>query len=246
MAPLLAAPAVAPAADEVRWTEPRRLIWAEEGALATLADGHGVRLAGIELPGLAAGAPAPLADATHAALAELLDGWEVRLGLGAVARDRHDRLIAQLRRADGVWVQGELLRRGLARVRTSPDERALAADMLAVEEEARAARRGIWGDAAYAVLRDDAAAPFIGSFRIVAGRVVSARTAGRYLYLNFGRDRRGEFAVRVRGDDVRALQRDGLDPEALVGRVVRVRGWLLEAGGPLIELSHPEQIEILD
>ncbi|HET6520278.1 MAG TPA: thermonuclease family protein [Geminicoccaceae bacterium] len=237
---------------ELRWSEPVRVapraVAAADGAIA-LADGRTVHLAAVELPALLQPESAS-AERARAALAELLDGAEVRLGLAAAAAipDRYGRLAAQLRRgADGLWVQGELLRRGLARVRTTPDHRALAAGMLALEDEARTAGRGLWADPAYAVRRHDEAAAHVGSFQIVAGRVARVAETRGYIYLNFDdRDRRRDFTVRVRRGDLRALGRDGLDPAALAGRRVRVRGWLLEAGGPLVELSHGEQIEVLE
>jgi micrococcal nuclease len=66
----------------------------------------------------------------------------------------------------------------------------------------------------------------------------------RYVYLNFGADWRADFTVRAqRADLAGALA--GLDLAALAGRMVEVRGVVLEAGGPLIELSHAEQIQVL-
>ena len=37
----------------------------------------------------------------------------------------------------------------------------------------------------------------------------------------------------------------GLAPDSLKGRRIRVRGWLRSRYGPLIEATHPEQIELL-
>jgi hypothetical protein len=50
----------------------------------------------------------------------------------------------------------------------------------------------------------------------------------------------------ARGELVEALARSGIEIERLAGHLVEVRGYLLEAGGPLIELSHPEQIEVIE
>jgi hypothetical protein len=50
----------------------------------------------------------------------------------------------------------------------------------------------------------------------------------------------------VAGKLARSLKKAGLDLEALAGREVEVRGYVLEAGGPLIELSHREQIRVLE
>ena len=52
---------------------------------------------------------------------------------------RHGRLHAHLYLADGTWLQGEMLSRGLARVYTFDDSRSLVPEMLARERAARAA-----------------------------------------------------------------------------------------------------------
>ena len=41
------------------------------------------------------------------------------------------------------------------------------------------------------------------------------------------------------------FERAGLDPLRLEGALVRVRGWVDERDGPRIEVTHPEQIEVL-
>jgi hypothetical protein len=38
----------------------------------------------------------------------------------------------------------------------------------------------------------------------------------------------------------------GREPKKLEGRRIRVRGWIEERGGPWIEASRPEQIEIVE
>jgi micrococcal nuclease len=87
-------------------------------------------------------------------------------------------------------------------------------------------------------------APLVGSFQIVRGRVVRVAPTERYIYLNFGADWRSDFTVRVARSSERSFGEAGIELEELAGREVEVRGYVLEAGGPLIELSHPEQIRI--
>ena len=38
---------------------------------------------------------------------------------------------------------------------------------------------------------------------------------------------------------------EGIDIAAYAGKRVRVRGWVARYNGPMIEATHPEQIEIL-
>ena len=83
-----------------------------------------------------------------------------------------------------------------------------------------------------------------GRFRIVRGRVLRVAPTEGYVYLNFGADWRADFTVRVRRTELDGALR-GRRPRGARGRLVEVRGVVLQAGGPLIELSHPEQMQVL-
>ena len=234
------------------------------GNLLELDDGRLVRLAGIRLPadverdsqglagqGLAgqglAGqglAGQGLAAQARAALAGLVEGRAVRLEPANPAGDRHGRLVAQVWRHDGLWLQGELLEQGLVQVQTRPGEVALAAKMAAREEAARSAGIGLWAHATFGPRAAYQVASLVGSFQIVRGRVVRVAPTERYVYLNFGGDWRSDFTLRVARSSERSFREAGIELEQLAGREVEVRGYVLEAGGPLIELSHPEQIRI--
>ena len=116
-----------------------------DGDTVMLADGRQLRLAGIAAPKRPLDrpddSPWPLADAARSALATLVLGKTVQLADG-IASDRYGRVVAQLRTEAGTWVEGELLRFGLARVCSAADDRARVGEMLALEGEAQAARRG--------------------------------------------------------------------------------------------------------
>jgi hypothetical protein len=116
--------------------------------------------------------------------------------------------------------------------------------MLALEQDARAARRGLWAEPAFMAQDATGLEDSAGRFRIVRGRVQRVAPTERYVYLNFGADWRADFTVRAqRAELSRALA--GLDLAGLAGRTIEVRGVVLEAAGPLIELSHTEQIRVL-
>ena len=113
--------------------------------------------------------------------------------------DRYGRLVAQVERADGLWLQGALLERGLAQVQTRPGETARAGEMLALEQTARAAGRGLWAEPAFMAREAGRArSTAVGRFRIVRGRVLRVAPTERYVYLNFGADWRADFTVRAR------------------------------------------------
>jgi hypothetical protein len=116
--------------------------------------------------------------------------------------------------------------------------------MLALEQAARAAGRGLWAEPAFTPQDAGALGDGTGRFRVVRGRVLRVAPTEGHLYLNFGTDWRVDFTVRVRRAELGGAFA-GTDLEALAGRLVEVRGVVLEAGGPMIELSHPEQMQVL-
>ncbi len=224
-----------------------RVVAVTDGDTLTLAGGTIVRLVGIQAPKLSLGRPGfrpwPLAEKAKAALAALCLDRAATLAYGGNRTDRYGRLLAQIACA-GRWAQGALLAAGLARVYTFADNRARAAEMLARESEARAARRGIWALPFYAVR--DAADPRLapGSFQLVAGTVLDAAVVRGRAYLNFGPDRHTDFTVTIPPE---ALAVFGGAPAiaAFRGKRVRVRGWIARRDGPQIVATHPEQIEVL-
>jgi endonuclease YncB( thermonuclease family) len=217
-----------------------------DGDTVRLKDGAAdIRLIGLQAPKLPLGRRGfkawPLADEAKAALTDLVLDKSVTVRLGTGEQDRNGRILAHLVREDGLWVQGEMLKRGWARVYTFPDNRALAADMLALEAEARAAQRGIWGHPFYAV-RDAAGVPpeETGTFQIVAGTVQDTAQVRERIYLNFGADFRTDFTVSIDKKYWAVFS----DPLALKGRRIEARGWLTSRNGPMIEATHPEQIAV--
>ena len=220
-----------------------------DGDTVVLADGRQVRLVGIQAPKLPLGrpdfAPWPLADKAKAALAEIALGRSVELGFGGRRMDRHGRWLAHLLAPGGLWVQGELLTRGLARVYSFADNRALAAEMLALEDAARDAGRGIWADPFYRVRAPEEADAETDSFQLVEGRVLSAVVVRGRGYLNFGLDWRSDFTLAIDPQSRRLFEAEGRAIESYTGLRVRARGWLKSFNGPMIEITHPEQIEVL-
>ncbi|MGQ0662273.1 MAG: thermonuclease family protein [Pseudomonadota bacterium] len=219
-----------------------------DGETLELADGRRVRLAGIEAPApprRQEGRSWPLAEAAHQALAELAVGRQLALFFGARRGDRYDRLLAHLLDHDGKWLQGELLARGLARVRTVPDLAHGAREMLAIEGAARAARRGLWAHPAYRILSPIEAGRFLDTFQLIEGRVARVEARGGYTYLTFGAEGRGAFTLEIAAAVKRKFRSAGLDPAAWPGENLRVRGLIGWRNGPAIEATHAEQIERL-
>jgi micrococcal nuclease len=220
-----------------------------DGDTVVLDDGQEVRLVGIQAPKLPLNRPNfkewPLAREAKAELEKLVLNQRVTLSYGGERKDRHGRTLAHLHTDDGIWAQGEMLSRGLARVYTFADNRAAASDLLTREAAAREAKRGIWSLAYYRV--QDAAGK-IGppdTYQLVEGTVHQVADVRGRLFLNFGSDYKQDFTATISPKDARSFASSGLDIKSLEGKPMRLRGWIYERNGPAMDLTHPEQVELL-
>lgn len=227
-----------------------------DGETLELEDGRAVRLLGVLAPAPPAdwdGAePWPFAAQARQALRQLVQGASVSLHFDARQEDRYGRLLAQVfltRDAEPVWVQEELVAKGLARVAAQPDMAACLEPLLAAEAEAREGRRGVWRSLTYQV-RDAHDPKSLGyrrhTYQLVEGKVHGIGEGKTRVYINFAEDWREDFTVVIKRKRLPVLEAAGLDLLSLPGRRVRVRGWVEWWNGPMIEISHPEEIEILE
>jgi endonuclease YncB( thermonuclease family) len=219
---------------------------AVDGDTLQLADGRLLRLASVMAP---KGAE-PLAAAAHAALTQFV-GLSLRLEFGPRRKDRHGRLLAQAwfvipDVGEQRWLQQILVEQGLARVASTEDTRARVPELLRIEVQARDAGRGLWADPAYRVRTPADAGDALDSFQIVEGRVLAAARARNGGYLNFGADYKTDFTLSFSREALQRLQESGIDFKSLQGVRLRARGWLRSFNGPLIDITHPEQIEVLE
>ena len=225
-----------------------------DGDTVILDTGMVVRLIGIQAPKLPRGNDTfkawPKSSEAKATLEALVAGKQVRLRYGGEKLDRHGRSLGQLfvDAQPEVWVQGQLVAAGFARVYSFPDNRSCVADLLQLEGRARLNRLGIWADPYYAVRRADKPGELAGRsghYELVEGRVLAAEQAGGRVYLNFGRTWKTDFTVTIDKAALGRFSKDGLDPLKLANALVRVRGWVDTNDGPRVEVTHPEQIEVL-
>jgi micrococcal nuclease len=237
---LLAAPApvrasAAPAFADGPAVEVARII---DGETLALTDERVLRLVDIDVP--ARGALAAQAKVT---LGALLEGQPLAAKFAGNREDRQGRMLAQLYAGDR-WVQGELLRRGLARVAGTADNRIGLREMLLLERQARRYRRGLWAEASYAIVSAAEAGRHAGSFALVAGTVASVVSNAGGVLLVFGADRHNGLVLTIAPDVVRLCRVAGLDPAALQGKSLLTRGYVDGTRRPTIAISFPEQIEL--
>jgi endonuclease YncB( thermonuclease family) len=226
------------------------LVGGEQGRIARIADGDllgldtglRVRLTEIEAPspGDDGREDEPFAREARALLETASLGREARLWYGGLSRDDYGRALAHVIARDEtgaeVWLNGLMVRRGAARVRTWPDNARRAARLLAFEQEAREARRGLWALDHWRVreLGDLAGAP---SYVIVKGQLAATT------------DIHGDAVAHLLSTGIRLEIGERLRDAAPVlfpGASLRIRGRLdTRVDPPTIRISHWPQVEVL-
>lgn len=245
--------AFAQACDTLEAGPTGRVVSISDGDTLDLDTGLTVRLVGIQAPKLPLGREGfdawPLGDEARELITDLAMGETVTLYYGGESRDRHGRALAHVMVQTGddpVWVQEEMLRAGLARVYSFPDNRSCLEHLLAAEAQGRADRLGIWRDPYYAI-RDASQPASIpdGGYELVEGRVINADRVGSRIFFNFGRNWDTDFTVVIENLGLRVFEEAGIDPMSFDNAVIRVRGWVDALDGPRMAVTHPEQIELL-
>ena len=209
-----------------------------DGRTLLLTDGRELRLAAIEAD-----------DASRAALNTLAAGRMLRLEKLGPEQDRYGRVVAIAYTDDARQsLQQVMLSQGQARVSARVGDRPCAELLLQAERAARAAVRGLWADPNFAPLPSHDVTHITavrGQFALIEGKVLSVRESGATIYVNFGRRWAQDFAVTILKRHRRDFAAANIDPKELEGRRIRVRGWVEQRRGPIMEASVPEQIEVI-
>jgi micrococcal nuclease len=236
-----------------------------------LDDARAVRLIGALPPRFATGFASHGGTALdprpelRAVAARLALGKRVRLIFGGTRTDRYGRLLAQVHvetEGQPVWLQGALVEEGLALAYSFSDNRACQRELLKREAAARALPAGYWRTGLFRLRAAADTRLLLGltnTYQIVEGRVTSAVDMGGRVYLNFGPNYRDDFTVSIDKRDrgvfvgaegglaaIAGRGKDGPALDALKGRRLRARGWIESFNGPMISVTHPEQIEVED
>lgn len=229
-----------------------------DGETLRLDDGRELRLLGILAPRATDAATSaadawPPAASAKAALAQLAQGQRVRIATAGQQRDRYARIVAHafVRGSDGSerWLQGDLLANGHARAHFSGGDTPCSEALVAAEGHARGSGIGLWAHAAYKpkpAWQSRILSRSPGTYQIVEGKVRRAERKGERIHLYFGRDMRSDFTIVVAAELARGEPAWTASLLDAAGRTVRVRGWIAMSNGPMIEATHPAQIEILD
>lgn len=221
-----------------------------DGLTILLKDDTILRLASLDIPDFNNNQQAPLTEAALNYLKKSLPEdteimiYQTRMAKkGRVNRMNHE-LGHILTKKDQIWVNGALLNQGLARVYTSPNAPEMHDQMLKIENNARHAKLGMWTDSSfYNVLTPETASQAMGNLAIIKGTVEKTASVKNNVYLNFGKDWKTDFTIMITPAIRKKLARQGIDPLNLAHQTLRVRGYVREYNGPLIELEAPEHLE---
>lgn len=208
-----------------------------DGDTVTRADGESLRLIGIDTPELArddrpAEAGARRARERLRVIIANADTLHVRYG--DERRDHYGRLLGHLY-ADGVNIQAELLRAGLATPLTIAPNLGHRDCYRAATRQAREQRRGLWALPAYQPQPAAALPADTRGYRVVTGTVQRVGHSRCCIWLNLTED----VALRIARDDSDRFRIT--DWDALVGQRLEARGKFYRRSGQLrLTLSHPD------
>jgi len=164
---------------------------------------------------------------------------------GPVSKDRYGRLIAQIFLKNQDWVQALILQNGLARVETNAGSVNMVSRLYEFEKFARAKGRGIWSDPAYQLISAQEKSMAVNLFQIIQGQVQGAAKINGTVYLNFTENWRDDFTIEINRPALKIFKQQKIDVLKWAGKTLRVRGWVVNKNGPMINVSHPLQIEMI-
>jgi len=144
-----------------------------DGDTFVSARGEHVRLLGINTPEVAheASPAQPMGAAAARALSRMIAGKAVRLDFDIQHKDDYGRTLAQVYLRDGSWVNGDMVRTGMAHVYTFTPNVRWAGRLINLEGPARRARLGIWANPRFAKLEANrVSADQLGQFRVIHGQ----------------------------------------------------------------------------
>lgn len=215
-----------------------------------LVDGQIVQLASLSIPDMTPYNVGEIGLKAQTHLKELLKNQHVRIyqvknkEKGFENRMGHLLAHVEIKNSD-LWLQGYLLRNGLAQLMPTKNNTEMAKQMLTLEHEAIKQKRGLWNKEQYALLTPETAESGDNTWSVVDGVVKSTAMVNNVTYINFGNDYRKDFTIGVKSSVRRDLTKSGINIQMLTGKTIRVHGWMENYNGPYIELSSAEWIEVL-
>ena len=148
----------------------------------------------------------------------------------------------------GESVQEALILAGYARVWDGQQTGIDMAPLLAAEETARQAQKGIWrSNSAIKVFSADSIPPYaVGTLVLMNAQIQSVLMLDNQVIFGLSGQGAKGLHIRIPPEFRSALLRGGIDPEAMDQQIIRVRGYLHANGpAPYITVTAPWQIEMI-
>jgi hypothetical protein len=162
--------------------------------------------------------------------------------------DAEGNQMAHIMTEDAVWIQADITSKGLAWVDSTIKSRDLVIPLYELENFARRKKDGLWKDPDYTIRSNENIGQTTGSFQVFEGTIQNVRDTGYFVYVGFGTDPTKDFTlVHNIEDRVNFAAKESFGFQTMTGQRARVRGWIESTdSGPMMYLTHPEQIELVD
>ena len=200
-----------------------------ERVIATIPGG-GVQL---ESTGKAAFASLLFPDAARAEAWLAAHVLQQPIAVSVAGEDRYGRALITS------TIEEKMLREGVAIFYASDGE--IPTSWKSAERAAREHRNGVWAIDGRAITSENAAQHF-GSFAVVAGSVTRIYESKKATYINFGNDWHSDFSITIPAKNRRSMK--ALLAALKAGSKVEVRGVIYEENGPMITLTHNDNLEL--
>jgi len=229
-----------------------RVVRVTDGDTVEMDSGVTVRYIGIDTPetsrkvsGQWVPAEDPFGQEAKSANEELVMGKKVRLEYDLEKKDKYGRTLAYIfvegegRRE--IFVQAELLRKGLAYLYTFPPNVKYVDVLMQAQAAAKQERAGMWAETLEIPGKE--AANYLGQRKFVIGKVRKARRTEKVIFLEM----EGLAAV-IFTKDLWFFEKEDVDPlRDYSQKTITVFGLIKSYRGKTeIIVNHPWQIEVLD
>lgn len=212
-----------------------------DGDTVKLEDGRKIRFLGINTPEVRHRNQSTEAggEAAKNWLTTKLKNQKVRLVMDVEATDKYKRTLAHLITENKEHINAALVEMGLAAVNIYPPNLLYVDELVAAGKRAEHAKRGIWQQAEYAVIKVDRLDKngHSGWTRLM-GKVLVVRSSRKYVYLEFS----DLFQARIEKKWLSLFP----DINSYRGKTVEVRGWLNKnSDGWSMLIRHPSAIVLI-
>lgn len=213
-----------------------------DGDTILLIDGRKIRLLGINTPEIEHMNQPEQAGGQTARkwLTQQLLGKKVRLEFDQEKRDKYQRTLAHVFTEQGLHINHELVRLGLAHTSVFPPNLNYISELSSAEKQAEKQHLGIWHLAAYQI-KQTAAITHKNKrgWQRIVGTVKSLKKTRKNTYLKLP----NQFDVRIKKEHHLYFN----DLSLLQGKKIEVRGWIhrYKKGFSML-IKHPTAMKILD